>query len=92
MDTNRVTAGKLKAGVKELTGAQVSLASGEVANSSNETVTASDTALTPEQSVKVMNAAVGNGNGVTTGTWQTTGVNYMFQELQQNQQNNILQI
>lgn len=43
MDTNRVTAGKLKAGVKELTGAQVSLASGEVANSSNETVTASDT-------------------------------------------------
>ena len=72
--TLTVTAGKLKAGVKELTGAQVSLASGVVANSSNETVTASDTTLTPEQSVKVMNAAAGNGNGVTTGTWQTTGV------------------
>ena len=72
--TLTVTAGKLKAGMKELAGAQVSLTNGTVVNTSNETVTASDTTLTPEQSVKVMNAAAGNGNGVTTGTWQTTGV------------------
>lgn len=72
--TLTVTAGKLKNGAKELVGAQVSLANGTVANTSNETVTATDTTLTPEQSVKVMNAAAGNGNGVTTGTWQTAGV------------------
>ncbi|MCU2243125.1 WxL domain-containing protein [Enterococcus faecalis] len=72
--TLTVTAGKLKAGMKELTGAQVSLANGVVTNSSDETVTASDASLIPEQSVKVMNAAAGNGNGVTTGNWQTTDV------------------
>lgn len=72
--TLTVTAGKLKAGAKELVGSQVSLANAAVTNSNGETVTASDTTLTPDQSVKVMNAAAGNGNGVTESTWQNTGV------------------
>ena len=72
--TVTVTAGKLKAGAKELVGAQVSLANGAVANTNSETVTAPNVTLTPDQSVKVMNAAAGNGNGETTGTWQGTDV------------------
>lgn len=72
--TVTVTAGKLKAGAKELKGAQVSLANGVTTNTNNETITAPNATLTPDQSVKVMNAAAGNGNGETTGTWQNTDV------------------
>lgn len=73
--TLTVTAGKLKAGMKELTGSQVSLANGSVVNTNNETVTVLNTTLTPNQAVKVMEATVGNGNGVTIGNWKKTDVN-----------------
>ncbi|HAQ0508468.1 TPA: WxL domain-containing protein [Enterococcus faecium] len=58
-----------------LTGAQIKLSNGNATNTSNETVTATNGVLTPNSAVKVLDAASGEGNGVSTGTWaQTTGV------------------
>lgn len=72
--TLTLTAGKLKAGMKELAGAQLSLKQGKVVNSWNEIVTILKADLIPTQSVKIMNAEAGRGSGVTTGTWETTDV------------------
>lgn len=75
--TLTVTAGKLKTtSMKELVGAEIRLHSGQTSDNNNgETVIIPDTIyLIPEQSEKVMNAAAGNGNGVTTGTWQSSDV------------------
>lgn len=71
-----VTAGKLKtASMKELVGAQVTLHSGQANNDNGETVTVTDGILTPDSAVKVLDAANGQGNGVSTGTWAAnTGV------------------
>ncbi|MEB7954622.1 hypothetical protein [Enterococcus faecalis] len=46
--------------MKELAEAQASLADGAVVNLNSEAVIASNIILTPEQSVKVMNTAVGS--------------------------------
>lgn len=71
-----VTATDLKMGPSTfLTGAQITLSNGSTTNTSNETVTATNGVLTPNSAVRVLDAANGAGNGVSTGTWaQTTGV------------------
>lgn len=71
-----VTAGKLKtSSMEELAGAQVTLHSGVSANNNGETVNVTNGVLTPESAVKVLDAASGHGNGVSTGTWAAnTGV------------------
>lgn len=71
-----VTATNLKTSTnKVLNGAQITLNGGSTTNTSNETVTATDGVLTPNTAVKVLDAASGQGNGVSVGTWgQTTGV------------------
>ncbi|MBO1103943.1 WxL domain-containing protein [Enterococcus faecalis] len=74
--TLTVTAGKLKTtSMKELVGTQIVLQTGQASNNNGEAVIIPDTIyLNPEQSEKVMNATAGNGNGVSTGTWQSSDV------------------
>lgn len=58
-----------------LKGAQISFKGGKVSNSNSETVTVVDEQeLIPENTVKIISASEGNGSGLSTVSWDESGV------------------
>jgi hypothetical protein len=66
---------KLTASGKELKGAQISFKGGKASNSNTETINVEDlSTLIPETAVKVVFAEGGSGSGISTITWDKSGV------------------